>query len=147
MNPIVFIVFFIFVLVFSCIIAIDSIVKNTKSQQGVNNHDAFLRKFTYLLPANSVEAIRLLTVNNVSDVPEYSFDSDNLVITFIFYDGKAEYKLTFTEKDDKIYLCVSMLSFYSTKNIVYILNTFFANKLGAKPFDYSVYRSLFADNG
>ncbi|MBQ8397880.1 MAG: hypothetical protein IJX53_06765 [Clostridia bacterium] len=79
----------------------------------------------------------------MQDILEYTFDPKSFTITFIQNYAKLEYRLSFAEKDSTTYLRVSRVQPIGDRSTIpYFVNTFWTNKIGAIPVDYTLFKSL-----
>lgn len=143
MEVIFYIIIFLFVL---CPLTLFIIFKpyydDKRIRKNVVNFDSTMKNYSFLLEMDSQTAIDMLAIQNVKDVPEFSFNKDTSTITFQHLNAKTEYQLTFITHDSHTYLKVERINFLCKNNIPYLINSFFISKLGATPIEYIQLESL-----
>ena len=112
--------------------------EDSKLRNLVNNTDASMSQYCYVLDFDQQEMIRRLSVPNIHDALEYTLDADTLRITFLQYGVKSlTYRLDFFVVEDRTYLRVNCAeTIYGKTRIPFYINRFFIEKTGAIAVDY-----------
>ena len=142
--------FFIFFIVFSCIILFISIklVKDdAKARNNVKNFDPFARHFCFVLSGEQQKTIEQLSVPRDTDTLKYAFDRHTLTIRFFRGSQEAfdNFQLSFYVVENKTYMKASnltLVSFNGKSYIRYKISRFFAEKIGATAVDYNFFESV-----
>lgn len=107
------------------------------------NSDPSLQHYCFVLNCNQQEAIDQLSICNVKDTPECTLDINDLIITFSHIGVSIDYQLSFYTIENRTYLKVSRMKlFHNGSNIPFMINSFFINKIGAIPVDYTYFESV-----
>lgn len=137
---------------FACIIALYIILKpyfiDKNIRNNIDNFDTFMMNYVFIVNDSKHNIIKKLSIHNIYDKPNYTYDVENQIICFNYLTADIKYKLEFISADSThIYLLVSQIYIlHSKSNIPYMINTFFTNKINAQPFDYSTFERLVNNN-
>ena len=89
--------------------------------------------YGFKLKCTQDEAIQKLSVRNIYDVLEYTFDKDTLIICLTHHSTSITYQLSFYLIDDITYLKVGNVNlFYPSSFIPLYIDRFFAKKIDAE---------------
>ena len=142
MEFITFISLFILLIPLTLFIIFKPVMEDKKVRNNVMNSDPLTQHYCFVLNCNQLEAIEQLTIHNIEDTLEYTFDADCLTIVFSQLGASIEHQLFFYVVENKTYLKVSRVKFmHSRSNIPLMINRFFIEKIGAVPVDYSYFVS------
>lgn len=142
MEYIVFIVLFILAIPLALFMIFKPVMEDRKVRNGVKNSDPLTQHYCFVLPCDQSEAINQLSIHNVKDSLEYTFDADCLTIIFSHLGASIEYQLSFYTVESKTYLKVSRAKFlHSRSNIPLMINRFFIDKIEATPVEYAYFES------
>ena len=136
---------FIYIIAFLllCIVTVYGILKSyfkdRKVRNGVMNSDTFMRRYVYALKCGKQDVIDKLSTHSAYDKPEYLFDEEALIITFIHLNAKSKYQLSFIERDNCNYLYVHQIDWLQKSHIPYMINEFWIKKVDAVPVEYSFF--------
>ena len=140
MEAIIFGIIFIIVIIIALFVIFKPVIKDKKARKNVKNFDFFTQHYSFLLNCSQNEAIQRLSTKNTNDILEYSFDNKMLTICFSPLKANIEYQLSFYCIKNTTYLRVSRVKFlYERSNIPYMINSFFIEKIDAKPIDYTTF--------
>ena len=143
MNPIIFIVLFILAIPIVLFVILKPVINDKKVRNNVVNSDPLRQHYCFALNCNQQEAIRQLSIRNIKDIPEYTFDTDSLIITFSHLGASIDHQLCFYTFENRTYLKVSRIKFlHERSNIPLMINSFFVTKIGAIPADYTYFESV-----
>ncbi len=142
MEYIEFIVLFILAILLALFLIFKSVIQDRKDRNGVMNSDLLTQHYCFVLSCDQSEAINQLSIHNIKDNLEYTFDTDRLTIIFSHLGASIEHQLSFYTVKSKTYLKVSRVKFlHSRSNIPLMINRFFIDKIGAIPVDYTYFES------
>ena len=140
MESIVFIVLFILSIPIALFVILKPVINDRKVRNNVKNSDPLAQHYCFELKCNPQEAIRQLSIRNVMDEPQYTFDINSLVITFSHLNASIAHQLYFYTIENRTYLKVSRMNFLVERsNIHFMINRFFINKIDAVPVDYNYF--------
>lgn len=142
MEYIVFITLFILAIPLALFVIFKPVIKDKTVRNNVMNSDPSIRHYCFVLNCNQQEAIRQLSIRNVKDAPECTFDINTLIITFSHVGVSIDYQLSFYTIENRTYLKASRIKFFHNGNIPFMVNSFFINKIGAIPVDYTHFESV-----
>ena len=143
MEHIVFVVLFILAIPLVLFVILKPEIEDKKIRNNVTNSDPLAQHYCFELKCDQQEAIRQLSIRNVKDTPEYTFDINSLIITFSHLGVSIDHQLFFYTIENKTYLKVSRMRFLHNKsNIPLMINRFFINKIDAVPVDYTYFQSV-----
>lgn len=126
----------------TCILTLYIILKpyfiDKKTRNNIINFDSFMNNYIFVVNENIQNIIERLSIHNVYDKLEYTFDTEDLTICFKHLTVKLQYQLQFISTTNSCtYLLVSKVYLVHGKsNIPFMINDFFINKLNAQPLDY-----------
>lgn len=139
----VFITLFILAIPLALFVIFKPIIKDKTVRNNVMNSDPSMRHYCFVLNCNQQEAIGQLSIRNVKDTPECTLDINALIITFSHIGVSIDYQLSFYTIENRTYLKVSRIKrFHNRSNIPFMINSFFINKIGAIPVDYTYFESV-----
>lgn len=143
MEHVVFIALFILAIPLALFVIFKPVIKDKTVRNNVMNSDPLTRHYCFVLNCNQQEAISQLSIRNVKDTPEYTFDINALIITFSHIGVSIDHQLCFYTIENRTYLKVSRMRFLPNKsNIPHMINSFFINKIGAIPVDCTYFKSV-----
>lgn len=143
MNYIAYIILFFLIMLFVLFMCLKSIIVDKKVRNNVTNSDPFTQHYCFVLNCNQQEAVEQLSNRNVKDKLEYTFDTNSLIITFLHLGVSIDHQLSFYTIENRTYLKVSKMKFlHSQSKIPLMINSFFVNKIGAVPVDYTYFEAL-----
>lgn len=117
-------------------------IQDARVRNNVSNSDPFTRHYCYILHSTQDETVNKLSIHNITDTLEYTFDADCLTITFSHQGASIKHQLSFYTVENETYLKVSRIKFmHSKSNIPLMINQFFVKKLDAKPVDYNYFEA------
>lgn len=111
--------------------------KNRVPVNSVINYDPMLNTFLYSVNTDKNGIITMLSLPNVNEL-KYTFDKENMVITFTVYNQLIGYKVNISENNG---VCMLTLKCTETDPTVkrpqpFLINSFITKKLNAIPFAY-----------
>ena len=138
MEFVVFIALFILAIPLALFLIFKPVIADKKVRNNVTNSDPLTQHYCFVLNCEQNEALDKLSIRNVNDTLEYTFDRNRSIIVF----SSIEHQLSFYIAENKTYLKVSRVKYmHSGGNIPWMINRFFIEKLGAVPVDYSYFVS------
>lgn len=142
MDPIVIIPLLIVAIPLTLFLVFKPIMADKKARSNVTNSDPLTQHYCFVLDCGETEAIEKLSVRNVNDTLEYTFDTNRSVIAFSHLGASIEHQLSFYVVEGKTYLKVSRVKLmHDRSNVPLMINRFFIEKIGAVPVDYSCFMS------
>lgn len=118
------------------------VLEDRKIRNNVVSTDSAMRHYCYTLNCTQSELIAQLSMRNVNDVLEYTFDANRLTIVFSYLGVSMEHRLSFYSVENVTYLKVSRVRFmHSRSNIPLMVNRFFVEKIGAVPVHFIHFES------
>ena len=134
------IVFIIIVIPVALYLIFKPLYRNKQTLNGVENYDAFMRKYVFRVEMTEEEFYGRLKTKNINDTLEYCLNDDCSVVTFTRYGSKYPYKILTEEADESIILRIQQIPIITDRsNVPYLINEFFIKKFDAKPMEYSKY--------
>ena len=138
MEYLVFIALFILAMPLALFLIFKPVIADKKVRNNVTNSDPLRQHYCFVLNCEQNDALDKLSICNVNDTLEYTFDRNRSIIVF----SSIEHQLSFYISENKTYLKVSRAKFmHSRSNIPLMINRFFIEKIGAVPVDYSYFVS------
>ena len=95
MEYILFIVLFILAIPLALYLIFKPVMEDRKVRNGVINSDPLTQHYCFVLACDQPEAINQLSIHNVKDNLEYTFDADGLTIIFSYLGASIEHQLSF----------------------------------------------------
>ena len=120
MEYIVFIALFILTILLALFLIFKPVMEDKKVRNNIMNSDLLTQHYCFVLSCNQSEAIKQLTIRNVKDTLEYTFDADCLTIVFLHLGVSIEHQLSFCVVENRTYLKVSRVNFIKL-NIKFLL--------------------------
>lgn len=146
MEIIVFIVLLMLFISLILFVIFKLLSDDKKIRNNVTNTDSLMRHYCFALTINQPDTVSQLSIHNVKDTLEYTFDVNHLTIVFLHLGASIEHHLSFYVFENKTYLKVSRVKFiHERSNIPLMINKFFVEKIGAVPVDYSYFESIIAN--
>ena len=142
MEYVVFIALSILAMPLALFLIFKPVIADKKVRNNVTNSDPLTQHYCFVLNCEQNEALDKLSIRNVNDTLEYTFDRNRSIIVFSHLGASIEHQLSFYIAENKTYLKVSRVKFmHSRSNIPLMINRFFIEKIGAVPVDYSYFVS------
>ena len=142
MEFVVFIALFILAMPLALFLIFKPVIADKKVRNNVTNSDPLTQHYCFVLNCEQNEALDKLSIRNVNDTLEYTFDRNRSIIVFSHLGASIEHQLSFYVAENKTYLKVSRVKMmHSRSNIPLMINRFFIEKIGAVPVDYSYFVS------
>ena len=144
MEYIAFIIVFILLIPLVLFLILKPVIRDRKTRNNIMNSDTFSQHYCFELNCSQQEAISQLSIPNVMDKPEYTFDINSLIIAFSHNNCVVDHQLYFYTIENKTYLKVSRVNtFLFDRGIIpFMVNSFFINKIGATPVDYNYFETI-----
>ena len=128
----------------SVVIIYDSRVRTIsrwkRTTKGIVNYDAKMQSFVYRAGLSAEELIVKLRIPNIHDELKYELSEDLKTITFLMDASQAEpCNLYIAPCENGCVICVRRtkpFSMNNVKDLPYLMNLFWINKLQAEPIDY-----------
>lgn len=104
------------------------------SANGIKNSNIFSSTFIFKLSFGKDELFKRLDLNNIYDVLDYTFDMDDMTITFSKqHFDRITYNISIKEFDGGCFLMIDRNPIIFERTVVpYFVNEFFTKKLGAE---------------
>ena len=95
MEYVVFIALFILAMPLALFLIFKPVIADKKVRNNVTNSDLLIQHYCFVLNCEQNEALDKLSIRNVNDTLEYTFDRNRLVIVFSHLGASIEHQLSF----------------------------------------------------
>ena len=120
---------------------VNSVVRWKRTTKGTVNYDAMMRSFVYRVNLTPGELFEKLRVPNIHDEMKYELSEDRKTITFRQEEWETEpCELQIEPDGDGCLICIRRtkpFAFNNVRDLPYLMDRFWVNKLQARPVDYS----------
>ena len=141
--------FIIFAIVFVALISIvlffvlKPMFRERKISNGIRNQDALYANYLFKTNYSKQEFLNLIVISNVTDLMDYTFDNNTMIITFSKYNAKIPYLVTIKEIENGCYIRLTKKVFIGDRsNIPYYINEFMIKKFDAEILPYEEYKNI-----
>ena len=141
--------FIIFAIVFVALIPIvlffilKPMFRERKISNGIRNQDALYANYLFKTNYSKQEFLNLIVISNVTDLMDYTFDNNTMIITFSKHNAKIPYTVTIKELENGCYIRLTKnVSIGDRGNIPYCINEFMIKKFDVELLQYEEYRSI-----
>lgn len=111
--------------------------KKHREADRVRNTNWPITAYLYRLPITKEDSLERLRLPSVQDELQYSFDPDNLIITFFKHSASRTFQLVYLDFEGQLYLKLENKDTTFMNDRVYFgINLFCIEKLGAVPVPY-----------
>lgn len=132
-NIFLIVLFFVFLLSLVLMIVIPIYKKHKDATGNIVNFDLTMRKFVYKTSLAKTQIYEQLSVKNVLDELDYTFDENTDEIQFKGFGSNVTYELVIDECDEFSILRVNQISIITMQShIPYQMNPFWVKKLDAE---------------
>ena len=147
MEPIAFIILLFFVCLVAFIFLFNSFFTEKKNRKDSVNHDSSKTYFYYLLETNKETAIEKLTIRNINDILDFTFDPDAHKITFSHREVNYDFDISFYNLQSYSYMIAkSNTPMDEHSNFPVVVNSFFGKKLNTTPVEAHYFEALLKNN-
>ena len=117
--------------------------KERKISNGIRNQDALSQNHLFKTNYSKQEFLNRIEISNVTDLMDYTFDNNTMVITFSKHNAKIPYTVTIKESENGCYIRLTKNGFISDRsNIPHYINEFMIKKFDAELLPYEEYKNI-----
>ena len=138
----IFVVLFILIFIMAMVIYKELWNKHKNATSGIRNYNLTMTSFAYKTSLNKQEIISAISMHNVKDEMNYTFNSEDLTIKFSRYgEPIIKYKITILEAKRFSIVQVTQTDYLQGNNdgIHLLQNPFWTQKIKAEPVPYNTY--------
>ena len=116
--------------------------RERKISNGIRNQDAFSQNYLFKINYSKQEFLNRIERSSITDLMDYTFDNNTMIITFSKYSAKIPYAVIIKELEGGCYIRLTKSVFLGDRsNIPYYINEFMIKKFDAELLPYEEYKS------
>ena len=143
MEFIIFTIFFVALIPIVLFFILKPMFRERKISNGIRNQDTLSQNYLFKTNYSKQEFLNLIVISNVTDLMDYTFDNNTMIITFSKYNAKIPYLVTIKELENGCYIRLTKKVFFGDRsNIPYYINEFMIKKFDAELLPYEEYKNI-----
>ena len=143
MEFIIFAIVFVALLPIVLFFILKPMFRERKISNGIRNQDTLSQNYLFKINYSKQEFLRRIEISNVTDLMDYAFDNNTMVITFFKFNAKIPYTVTIKESENGCYIRLTKKGFISERGIIpYQINEFMRKKFDTELLPYEEYKNI-----